>query len=164
MEKIIIAAVSKNNVIGEKGKLPWHNQEELRHFRNTTTGFPVIMGRKTWEAIAHPLDNRLNIILTKNHEFSFTQPNVIVCRSIGEALSECSKRKSEKIFFIGGAEIFEQTINLADRIILSRMNFETEGDKFFVTLDLAEWMLERTETFTEFKVDYYIRRQKNEIV
>lgn len=160
MEKIIIAAVSKNNVIGEKGKLPWHNQEELRHFRNTTTGFPVIMGRKTWEAIAHPLDNRLNIILTKNPEFSFTHPDAIVCRSIEGALSECSKRKFEKVFFIGGAEIFEQTINLTDRIILSRMNFEVEGDKFFIPINLGEWLLERTETFTEFKVDYYIRRQK----
>lgn len=164
MEKIIIAAVSKNNVIGEKGKLPWHNKEELRHFRNTTLGFPVIMGRKTWEAITHPLDNRLNIILTRNPDFSFSHPGVIVCRSIQEALSECSKRKFEKIFFIGGAEIFEQTINLADRIILSRMNFETEGDKFFVPINLAGWILESTETFTEFKVDYYIRRQKKEIV
>lgn len=160
MKKIIIAAVSKNNVISNKGKLPWHSKKELEHFKKTTTGFPVIMGRKTWETLKKPLPNRINIILSKNQNFSISDSNIVTCNSLNEAFDYCNKRNFEKIYIIGGGEIFSQSIDYADEIILSEMNFETEGDKYFVNLDINEWIIQNIEYFYDFKVIYY-KRKKN---
>lgn len=159
MKKIIIAAVSKNNVIGKEGKLPWHIDEELNHFKKITVGFPVIMGRKTWETIKKPLANRINIIISKNPNFSFSNPNVVICRSINEALEYSETRNFEKVFFIGGSEIFTQTINIADEIILSRMNFEAQGDKYFVNLNVDDWEIQSIEKHDEFEVYHYLRKR-----
>ncbi|MEW6195090.1 MAG: dihydrofolate reductase [Bacteroidota bacterium] len=158
MKKIIIAAVSKNNIIGKEGKLPWHNKEELDHFKSTTSGFPVLMGRKTWDALGKPLSNRLNLIISKSLKFADSGSNVIVFRSINDAIDHCLLKHFEKLFIIGGSEIFKQTINIADEIILSKMNFEAEGDKYFVNLDPDDWLIHSNEKFKDFEVIHYLRK------
>ena len=159
MEKIIIAAISKNNVIGKDGKIPWHSKEELQHFKKTTISFPVIMGRKTWEAIAKPLKGRLNVVITRDQSFSTQFHEVIVFQSLQLAFSYFSTSIYSKVFIIGGGEIFSEAIDKVDSLILSEMNFETEGDTFFPEIDGTKWTLDTNELFTDFTVHHYIRKQ-----
>ncbi len=159
MEKIIIAAVSKNRVIGRDGKIPWHIKEELIHFKNTTIGFPLLMGRKTWESLNKPLQNRINIILTTNPGFSFSHPNVVICNSILEGLSWCVENNYSRVFIIGGAKVFETTLKIADRMIISDLKFDVEGDRFFPQIDLNEWELVSSSDQNEFVINEYLRRK-----
>ena len=158
MEKILIAAVSKNNVIANKGKIPWHSKEDLLHFKKTTSGFPVIMGRKTFETLNVPLSDRLNIVVTRNKSYRLN-PNVIICYSLKEAIDLCRNDGFDKVFIIGGGEIFNQIIDDSDQIILSQMDVKVEGDTFFPKFDLNLWEEKSIEKFTDFTVHYYIRRQ-----
>jgi len=159
LEKIIIAAVSKNRVIGRNGIIPWHIKEELKHFKNTTTGFPVLMGRTTWESLNKPLENRINIILTTNPDFSFSHPNVVICNSIFDALSWCEENNYSKVFIIGGEQVFEDTLKVADRMIISELKFDVEGDRFFPQIDLNEWELVSSSDKSEFVIKEYLRRK-----
>lgn len=158
MEKILIAAASKNNVIANKGKIPWHSREDLLHFQKTTSGFPVIMGRKTFETLNVPLSDRMNIVVTRNKSYRLN-PNVVICYSLQEAVDFCKNENFEKVFIIGGGEIFSQIIDDSDQIILSKMDFKAEGDTFFPNIDLNLWEEKSIEKFTDFTVHYYIRRQ-----
>ena len=158
MEKIIIAAISKNNVIGEDGKIPWHSKEELQHFKKTTMSFPVIMGRKTWEAISKPLAGRLNVVITRDQSFSTQFHEVIVFQSLQLAFSYFNTSIYKKVFVIGGGEIFSEAIDKVDSLILSEMNFETEGDTFFPEIDGTKWTLDTNELFTDFTVHHYMRK------
>lgn len=164
MQKIIIAAVTKNNVLGKDGTIPWHSEEELQHFKRTTVGFPVIMGRKTWEAIGTPLPGRLNIVVTGNPDYVITFHEVIVFGTFKAAIDFCASGKHEKVFFIGGGSIYEQAIESADQLILSVMNFETEGDVYFVKVDEAKWLLNSTEYYADFTVHHYIRKPDLKLV
>lgn len=159
MEKIIIAAVSLNNVIGKEGKTSWHSKKELEHFKITTLGFPVLIGRKTWDTLQKPLVNRLNIIITRNQSLSFSHPNVVIFNTIFDALNYCETEGFEKLFIIGGAEIFNQTISISDKIILSILNFETDGDKYFPLIDKDIWDLELKTDFGEFIVYNYSKKK-----
>ncbi len=164
MQKIIIAAVTRNNILGKEGKVPWHSEEELKHFKRTTIGFPVIMGRKTWEAIGNPLPGRLNIVVTKNPHYSIPFHEVIIFNTLKAAIDFCSSGNHKKVFFIGGRQIYEQAIESADKIILSVMNFETGGDVYFVKVDESIWLLNSTEIFTDFSVHHYIRKSNLELI
>ncbi|MBA4406077.1 diacylglycerol kinase [bacterium] len=158
MKKIIIAAVSKNNVIGKDGKLPWHSKEELQHFKKITIGFPVIMGRKTWEVLGKPLEGRLNIVVTNNQDYTAPYREVVFFYSLKQALDFCKTSVYSKVFIIGGREIFNQIVDDADEMIISEMNFESEGDVYFPEVDGTKWQLDSNELFTDFTVHYYIRR------
>ena len=158
MKKIIIAAVSKNNVIGKDGKIPWHSKEELQHFKKNTLGFPVIMGRKTWEAIGKPLEGRLNIVVTHNEDYITSFNEVVIFYSLQQALDFCKTSVYDKVFIIGGGEIFTQILNDADEMIISEMNFEIEGDVYFPEFNGTNWILESSELFTDFTVHHYIRK------
>ncbi|MFA5804644.1 MAG: dihydrofolate reductase [Melioribacteraceae bacterium] len=158
MEKIIIAAISKNNVIGLDGKIPWHSKEELQHFKQTTMSFPVIMGRKTWEAIGKPLIGRLNVVITRDQSFSTQHREIVIFQSLQLAFSYFSTSIYKKVFIIGGGEIFLEAIDKVDSLILSEMNFETEGDTFFPEIDGTKWTLDTNELFTDFTVHHYIRK------
>lgn len=127
MEIIIIVAMASNRVIGANNDIPWHIPEELKQFKEKTLGFSVIMGRKTYESIGFPLPERKNIILTKNS--SYTQPNCLTAHNIREALALCTSEK--KVFILGGAEVFQQTLPLADTIHLTVLNRSVEGDTYF---------------------------------
>jgi dihydrofolate reductase len=158
LRKIIIAAVSKNNVIGNHGKTPWYSKEEITHFKKTTSGFPVIMGKKTWESIGKPLPDRTNIILTHNKDYKPGSENVVICDSVGCAIDFCNEKKFEKIFIIGGGQVFKAAINKADELIISEMNFEAEGDVYFPVIDKNIWNEISGKKFTDFTVHYYIRK------
>ena len=159
MEKIIIVAVAENNVIGSAGKIPWHSKEELQHFKNATMGFPIIMGRKTFESIGKPLKGRLNIVITHKDPSEFNFEGLAVCGSIYEAFKICDDQKNEKVFIIGGGEIYSEALPVCDRIIVTKMNLKVAGDTFFPEIRPSEWMLEKEEKFTEFVVNYYIKRK-----
>ena len=145
MKKILIAAVSRNNVIGMGAKKLWNSPEELKHFKKTTIGFPVIMGRKTWEVLGKPLPGRLNIVITKNTDYSIPFPEVVIFHSFKGAFDFCRSSVYEKIFIIGGGEIYSQLINESDEIILSVMNMDAEGDVYFPEIDGKLWVLDSSE-------------------
>ncbi|MGK9369535.1 dihydrofolate reductase [Melioribacter sp. Ez-97] len=154
MKIIIIAAKAKNNVIGYKGKLPWHSPEELQHFKSTTTGFPVVMGRKTRESLKRPLDNRLNIILTRNKEYKTNESDSVVLFSVDQVLKHC--KDYEKIFIIGGRQVFGAFIGIADEMLISEMKFDAEGDTFFPEFNQEDWTATKKE-FNDFVLYHYIR-------
>ena len=132
----IIAAVSDNNVIGKNNKLPWHLPEDLKRFKEVTSGHTVIMGRKTYESIGRPLPNRVNIVITRNKDFK--PKGVKVVHSIEEALSLASEAGETETFIIGGAEIYKQALPLANKIYLTRINKNYKGDAYFPELG-KEW-------------------------
>ena len=130
-EVIIIVAVAKNNVIGRDGALPWHLPSDLRHFKKTTMGYPLIMGRKTYDSIGRPLPGRDNVVLTRNPELEL--PGCIVVHTMEEALDHC--RTQEKVFIIGGADIFRLAMPMTDTIIYTALEREVEGDVFLDPID-----------------------------
>lgn len=133
----LIAAVSENGVIGKGGKLPWNLPADLKHFRELTRSHSVVMGRKTYESIGHPLLRRRNIIVTRQKGLKLEGCEV-VC-SIEEAIKLVQASTSDEAFVIGGAEIYRQALPLAHRIYLTRVHAEIEGDAFFPEVDWSEW-------------------------
>ncbi len=131
----MIAAMAKNRVIGHKNTLPWHLPEDLKHFRNLTMGHHILMGRKTFESIGKPLPGRKSVVISRNPDFFFQ--GVEVARSIDQAISLCSG--DEEIFFIGGAALYDQAIVFAQRIYLTEIRQEYEGDAYFPEIDAEVW-------------------------
>ena len=130
----LIVAVSKNGVIGKNGKLPWHLPSELANFKHLTMGHPVIMGRKTFESIGKPLPGRRNIIVTRDK--GYQAENCIVAHSLEEALA--TAQAADEIFIIGGQSLFEEALSKADKIYLTKVDAQVDGDTFF-NLDLGGW-------------------------
>lgn len=139
----LIAAVSKNGVIGVNNKLPWDLPEDLERFKIITTGGVVIMGRKTYESIGKALPNRVNIVITRDKNFK--APNVLVVNSIESALFKAGGQKD--VFIIGGGEIYKQTMSYVDRMYISEVDMEVEGDTLFPTIDKNRWGLTKEEVF-----------------
>ena len=131
----LIVAVSRNGVIGNKNKLPWHLPADLKRFKQLTMGHPILMGRKTFESIGKPLPGRTNIVIT--HQPGFQACGALVAHSLEEALRLCEKE--EQVFVIGGAEIFRQAIPLADRIYFTEIHQDFEGDTRMFDLDKSIW-------------------------
>ncbi len=127
MEIIIIAAMARNRVIGRDNKMPWHISEELRLFKKTTMGYPMIMGRKTFESFPSPLPGRRHIVLSRNKEYTPKGGEYVL--SLTDALRTCGQ--IEKVFIIGGAQIFEQALKVATTIVLTLLELEVEGDVSF---------------------------------
>ena len=132
MELIVIAAVAENGVIGRGNSLPWHLPEDLAHFRTVTMGHPVVMGRRTHEAIGRTLDGRLNIVLSRDPDYR-PRPGCRQAGSLREALTLCAG--AARVFLIGGAELFRAGLALADTLILTRIHAEVDGDVFFPDYD-----------------------------
>ncbi|MDP7193960.1 MAG: dihydrofolate reductase [Dehalococcoidia bacterium] len=160
MEKIIIAAASENNVIGNKGKLPWEIPEDTKRFKKLTLYHPVIMGRRTYYSIPEehrPLPNRTNIVLSKDME---PTRGVHIARNLDEAL-----RFSESMdtYIIGGESIYKSFLSLADKIELTRVHIECEGDAFFPEINNNEWIQEekqlRTHEDLQFSYITYHRKK-----
>ncbi len=125
----LIVAASENDVIGKNNKLPWHMPADLRYFKNTTWGLPVVMGRKTFESMRKPLPGRDNIVISRNDKWS--APGVRVIHEIPELSAVANDYKVKEIFVIGGAEIFNAAMQEASRIYLTRIHATFEGDVFF---------------------------------
>lgn len=158
MKKIIIAAIAQNYVIGSQGTIPWHSKEEFKHFRLTTTGYPVIMGRNTFESFGKPLKNRLNIIITRRPEIKYKFDDLMYFTDIKSAYNYCNLANYEKIFIIGGGEIYKSEINNCDELIISVMKFEAEGDTRFPEISKDIWEIAAIKETAEFDVYYYSRK------
>lgn len=160
MKKIIIAAVAKNGVIGRSnGEMPWHSKEEFSHFKNTTFGSPVIMGRKTFESLGSPLKGRLNIVLTSDKELCSKFEDIIVFEKLSEAYAYCENQKNEKIFLIGGGTLFPVFMKDADEMIISIMDFNAEGDIYFPEIDDKIWKISSKNKRNGFEIIYYVRQE-----
>ncbi len=139
----LVVAVAENGVIGREGGLPWRMPSDLKTFRNMTMGKPLIMGRRTLQAIGKPLDGRDNIVVTR--DATFAMPGTIVVGSIDAALAEARRcaaaRGADEIMVIGGADIYRQTMPVADRIYLTRIHARPEGDATFAEPEPEQWRL-----------------------
>ena len=135
MKISIVVAMAANRVIGKDNRLPWHLPADLKHFKETTMGKPILMGRKTWESIGRPLPGRTSIVITRDE--AYEAPGCIVVHSIKAALQAAGEQ--EEVMIIGGAEFYRQVLAYADRIYLTRIHQDFEGDTRFPRLDEAEW-------------------------
>jgi dihydrofolate reductase len=135
----ILAAMARTRVIGKDNTLPWRLSPDLKRFKALTMGHPIIMGRKTFESIGKPLPGRTSIVVT--HQSGYEAQGAAVVHSIATALRECYKNAdTTETFIIGGAEIFRQTLPVCDRIYLTEIQADYEGDVLFPEFDQAEWM------------------------
>lgn len=122
----IIAAIGDNRELGKDNKLLWHIPEDLKRFKTLTAGHTVIMGRKTYESIGKPLPNRTNIVITKDN--TFTAPGCIITHSLEEAIKQSSDTET---FIIGGASIYQQAIDRADKLYLTKVKGTFDADTYF---------------------------------
>jgi dihydrofolate reductase len=137
----IISAVSRNGVIGSKGTLPWHFPSDLKFFNLKTKNKPVIMGRKTFESsdIPKPLPNRRNIIITRDK--SYVSPyNIEIVHSLQEAL-DLFKDSTEEVFILGGTEIYREALKIADKLYMTLIDADYEGDTFFPPFDQTQFII-----------------------
>lgn len=131
----LIVAYSTNRTIGRDNALPWRLPGDLAHFKRTTMGCPVIMGRKTWESLGRPLPGRRNIVITRQAGYQAT--GVETATSLDQALE--MTRDSAEVFVIGGAQIYEQSLNVASKVVATEVHAIVEGDAFFPELDSSIW-------------------------
>ena len=141
MKIIIIAGISQNNIIGDQNGIPWHYPADWKHFRQTTTGYPFVVGRKTFESFQRrPLPGRLNIVLTRKVDYQ-VPAGVLVFTNIEAALEHCSKLNSEKLFVLGGAEIYRQVLPIADEMVITHIPKVVNGDTTFPSWDTNSWQI-----------------------
>ena len=160
----LIAAVAQNRAIGQNNQLLWHLPEDMRHFRETTRGKTVMMGRKTWESLPaafRPLPGRRNIVLTR--DAGYLAPGAETCHSLDEALARVGD--NDETFIIGGAELYRQALPLAQRLYLTEIAASPAGDVFFPEVAASDWReisraTQRSETGLEFAFVLY-RRNAN---
>ncbi len=138
---VLVVAVAENGVIGRNNQLPWRIKSDLKYFRSVTMNKPVVMGRKTYVSIGKPLPGRTNIVVTRQDDF--TAAGVLVTPGIAEALAaargDALRRGTNEIAVIGGTEIFNQTLPLADRLALTQVHANPDGDTYFPAIDPVMW-------------------------
>ena len=158
MSIIIIVAVATNGVIGRaNGEMPWHVKEDFQHFKKTTIGFPIIMGRKSFESLGKPLKGRENIVVTRNTNLNYDFDDVLIVHSLNEAIEHCKLLNKEKIFITGGGQIYKQSISIADEMIISHMKFDAEGEVKFPDIDMNEWYIDSKDKRDQFEIVTYKR-------
>ncbi|WP_245184547.1 dihydrofolate reductase [Halomonas salinarum] len=137
----MIAAMSRNRVIGVDNQLPWYLPEDLKFFKVMTQGKPLVMGRKTFESIGRPLPGRRNIVITRDPDFE--HPGVSVCHDLVSALDLADQQAIidgvEEIMVMGGAQIYAQALSYASRLYLTEVDITLEGDAFFPEFEHASW-------------------------
>lgn len=143
----LIVALSQNRVIGRDNQLPWHLPDDLKFFKKTTLGLPVLMGRKTYESIGKPLPGRLNVVISRETRFSGDQ--LVSFASIDEALADLSSRDQvERVVIIGGAQIFAALLDRVSVLYLTEVLAVVEGDVYFPDFDPAQWTIDWQEEHT----------------
>ena len=160
MKKTIVVACSENRVIGKDNKLIWYMPADLKFFKATTMGHHLMLGRKTFESMGGPLPGRTSIVITRNQNFKVPNGHFIAT-SINEGIALAESLKLDQLMILGGAEIYKQTLNLADEIILTEIKSEFDGDAFFPKIDSNEWELiwhERHEKDRKNKFDYEFKK------
>ena len=139
-EIVFVVAVAQNGVIGRDNSLPWRLKADLAHFKATTLGHPVLMGRKTWESLGRPLPGRRNLVVTRDTDYVATGAEVFA--SIDAALAAAG---NAKVCVIGGAEIYRQLLDRADVLVLTEVRADVEGDAFFPAFDRSRFVEVRRE-------------------
>jgi dihydrofolate reductase len=134
-----LVAASENNVIGKHNQIPWHLPDDLKFFKNKSWAMPVIMGRNTYESLDKPLPGRINVVITKNKDWK--RNDVTVTHSIDEAIKKACESDCNELFIIGGGEIFQQSLDIVNRIYLTRVHTQIEGDVFYPSIDKSKWKL-----------------------
>lgn len=149
MRLAMIVAMARNRVIGRNNKLPWYLPEDLPHFKRTTMGKPLIMGRKTFESIGRPLPGRVNIVLTRNPDWS--APGVSAVTDLHKGLQQARAQAEldgvEDIMIIGGGHVYESLLPLTDRLYMTQVHAEIPGDAFFPAIDWDQWQEVSREDF-----------------
>ena len=148
MKLSLIVAVSENNVIGRAGDLPWHLSADLRRFKKITMGHVLLMGRKTWESIGKPLPGRTSIVISRQPDFDTGFDEVLVAGNLDDALALARQAAGDEAeaFVIGGARIYEMIFPRIDRLLMTRVHADVEGDVHFPWVNWEEWQLEDVET------------------
>lgn len=141
MRIAMIWAMAENRVIGRNNKLPWHLPNDLKYFKQLTTGKPVIMGRKTYDSIGKPLPNRVNIVVTRDGNFQADGIKVVhdLPSAIELADAECLISGADEVIIMGGAEIYKLGLPYADRLYITFVHSEVEGDAYFPEFDLSAY-------------------------
>jgi dihydrofolate reductase len=148
MKITLVAAIASNNVIGKENSLPWNIPEDLKRFKQMTSGHTILMGRKTFDSIGRPLPNRQNIVMTKDENFE--KEGIKVINDFDEAL-ELIKESNEDIFIIGGSKIYELFEPVANSLAITRILKDFEGDAFFPDINWDLWQIEKEENFFDEK-------------
>ena len=136
----LIVAMDNNRLIGRDNQLPWRLPADLQHFKATTMGKPIVMGRKTWESLGRPLPGRTNIVITRNEDY--LAEGAVVVHSLQAALAEAD---AEEVMVIGGANLYAQALPQVDRLYLTRVDGDFKGDAWFPEFSESEWLLSATE-------------------
>lgn len=147
----ILVAVARNAVIGADNRLPWHLPDDLKYFKRLTTGHCVVMGRKTYDSIGKPLPNRKNVVITRQPGLRIE--GAVVVHSLDEALAACGD--DEEIFVIGGAEIFRHALDRTDRLYLTELQRDYEGDVRLPEYDRSLWRELSREKRTAGDLEYH---------
>ena len=158
----IIVAASANNVIGAQGDLPWRLSDDLKRFKTVTMGKPIVMGRKTWESIGRALPGRRNIVITRQQNFAAEGCDVV--QSTNEAIVAAGD--VDEIMVIGGSEVYALFLPVAQRLYLTRVHADVNGDAFFPVVDEDEWQLVSDEAHVadsrnEFDFSFRIYERKD---
>lgn len=154
-EVIIISAVAKNMVIGKDNDLPWHLPSDLKQFKTKTLGCPMVMGRKTWESFgSRPLPNRPHIVISSKL-LTFDYPNVHHAFSLEEAI-EKAKAFEKDVWVIGGQSIYEQALEVADRMYITHVDAEVDGDRYFPLIDPTAWKQVSQVRFRDDPIPFYV--------
>lgn len=163
VELVLIAAVAANGVIGDDNDIPWYHPEDLKHFKRTTRGHPVVMGRKTYESIANrlggPLPDRHSIVLTRTGlDPTPDEAAVSVVTSLDDAIERADTVADETAFVIGGATVYEQFLPYATRMILTELAESYPGDTLFPDWDSEDWIEQRRDEHEELAFVEYVRQ------
>jgi dihydrofolate reductase len=152
MKISLIVAMAKNRVIGDNGAMPWHLSADLKKFRQITTGFPIVMGRKTYQSIGRPLPNRTNIIISRDN--SFQAEGCIVFNDLQNGLDHACQL-ADQVFVIGGATLYEALLPVADTLYLTQIHQDFTGDTLFPAFDSKEWQeVAREDYHDDASVDF----------
>ncbi|MFB4369588.1 MULTISPECIES: dihydrofolate reductase [unclassified Pseudomonas] len=137
----LIAALAENRVIGRDNQLPWHLPADLKHFKAMTLGKPIIMGRKTWDSLGRPLPGRLNLVVSRQAGLQLDGAEVFATVEAAHQRAEAWAREQgvDEVMLIGGAQLYEQALPEADRLYLTRVALQPEGDAWFPAFDEAQW-------------------------
>ncbi|NQU98755.1 dihydrofolate reductase [Candidatus Woesearchaeota archaeon] len=151
-EVIIIVAVAKNNVIGNKGDIPWHISEDFQHFKEETMDYPCVMGDVTYESLPiKPLPGRENVVLTFDKDYH--PPGTTVFYDFNDGIQYCKDKGYKKIFITGGATIYKIGMKIADKLMITRVHKDYKGDAFFPEIRDDEWELKESKKHHSEKED-----------
>jgi|TARA_B110000444_G_scaffold241939_1_gene258796 dihydrofolate reductase len=154
----LIVAMAKNRVIGINNQLPWQLPEDLKYFKSVTMNKPIVMGRKTFESIGRPLPGRLNIVITRNTNWCFNGVKVASSLNKAKDLAISARDFKPEIMIIGGSEIYNSTIEHADRLYITRVEDSFEGDTFFPMFDEKDWNeIERKNSQQKTDIPYFFQ-------